>query len=178
MKVIFLDIDGPMTMGCYGGQPIKINEELEIGYGWIQEECDALTEIINKTGAKIVISSDWKKIYSTGQMGKIFEHYGIPNVIIGKTHEKKSKLSSTNVMDRAYQIADWLADNSTTVESWVSIDDMPLHVFYRDMHDHNGYNNIKPENHIWIEGDYNTLSTRLNEHTEKIIKFLNDNSRS
>jgi hypothetical protein len=171
MKVIFLDIDGPLTMGCYGAPVIKI-ADFEIPYAWDKEQCEALTEIINATDAKIVITSDWKQHFTGEQFERIFEYYNIPMSIIDKTHDRKVKLSSNRVHDRSVQITDWLRDHKLDIETWVAIDDMPLHKYFRDLQ-FNVPVPMSTKHHFWVEGDYSIVSTKLSDHKEKIIELLN-----
>lgn len=165
MKIIFLDIDGPLAWETENEGSVKI-PPISIPYPWIQEECDALTEIIKRTGAEVVISSDWRKYYTTDEIGMMFKRYGIPNVIVGATHEKKTKLSSSLSHDRAKQILDWLDATKKKVDSWIAIDDFPLGKLFTD-----------PENHLQLRGDWSNSSEKLSENVEKVIAHLNKKSK-
>lgn len=169
-KVIFVDIDGPLSYDlCYG--KIKVTDSLNLPYQWDQEECDALAEIIRRTDAKVVISSDWKKYFSKEQLGQFFEFYGIPNTIIGVTHDQKAKLSSDRTYDRAKQIADWVNDHVDEIETWVAIDDMEIGSKFEDMTE--DYPHITKNNHVWLIGDWSNTTERLRDNVEKIIEILN-----
>ena len=170
MKVIFVDIDGPLSYGL-NYKRIKVNENLELPYGWEPEDCAALTEIIKRTGAKVVISSDWKKYYTVEQLGQFFEFYGIPNVIIGVTHAEKAKLSSSHPQDRAKQIADWVNEHVNEIETWVAIDDMEIGSKFEDMTEE--YPHITKENHVWLIGDWSDTTELLRDNVNKIIEILN-----
>ena len=71
-KVIFIDIDGPLSYGTWGDGKVKIMEEtpteFTIPYSWNQDECNALCEIIKQTDARLVVSSDWRKYYGFNQL--------------------------------------------------------------------------------------------------------------
>lgn len=170
MKVIFVDIDGPLAYGFWE-RGIRINENLRLPYSWEKKDCDALTEIIKRTDAKVVISSDWKKHYTLEELGLFFEFYGIPNVIIGATHERKAKLSSTLQHDRAYQIRDWLEEHAGEIETWVAIDDMDLGQHFEYMTEEYPY--ITKENHVWLIGDWSNTVDRLRDNVDKITDILN-----
>lgn len=170
MKVIFVDIDGPLAYGLWE-HGARINENLKLPYSWEKEDCVALAEIIKRTDAKVVISSDWKKYYTLEELGLFFEFYEIPNVIIGVTHERKAKLRSAPPHDRAYQIRDWLEEHADEVETWVAIDDMNVSPFFEDMTDEYPY--ITKENHVWLIGDWSDTIERLRDNVEKIITVLN-----
>lgn len=171
MKVIFVDIDGPLAWGTLNEDKVQINSELKLPYPWVKEECDALTQIINSTGAKVVISSDWKKHYSLQELGQIFEFYGIPNVIIDKTSTRKAKLSSISEWDRAIQIMDWVREHNTEIKSWIALDDIPVAKYFGDQTEEYPY--ITKENHIWLDGECSQPDARLCQNVKKIIEFLN-----
>lgn len=174
MKVIFLDIDGPMAWGTWPEGEVQINESLTIPYPWVKASCEALRQIIELTGAKLVISSDWKHHYSDEDLGKILEHYGIPNVIIGRTGTRKAKLSSEGEWDRAVQIMDWVRANSAQIESWIALDDMSISRYFQD---HNAdHPNISAKNHSWLNGDWGQTGVTLASQAEKIIEHLNGKS--
>jgi len=170
MKVIFVDIDGPLSYGLYSHR-VKVSETLKLPYEWEREDCDALAEIIRRTDAKVVISSDWKKHYTINELGQFFEFYGIPNVIIDVTHDRKAKMSSTGPHDRAKQIADWVNDHVDEIKTWVAIDDMNVAPKFEDMTEE--YPHITKDNHVWLIGDWSDTTERLRDNVEKIIEILN-----
>jgi len=171
MKVIFVDIDGPLAWGTWMEEKVQISEGLKLPYPWVKEECDALTQIINATGAKVVISSDWKKYYTLQELGQIFEFYGIPNVIIDKTGIQKAKLSSNFEWDRAIQIMNWVHEHTATIESWIALDDIPVAKYFGDQTKEHPY--ITKENHIWLDGDWGETGSKLSQNVDQIIEFLN-----
>lgn len=164
MKVIFLDIDGPLAWGTWFDGKVKIETDFTIPYPWVQGECDSLSRIIKATDAKIVLSSDWRLYYSIEQMRDIFTHYGIPNVIIDYTSRYKVKMSSSGRMDRAKQILNWVKENKP--EAWVAIDDYNLeYEFFME-----GYN----DNYIATRGDHSEgISSTISSQEYDIINILN-----
>lgn len=163
MKIIFLDIDGPLAWATWLDGRVKIKDDLTIRYPWLQEECDALSRILYATDAKIVLSSDWRLYYSIEQMHAIFTHYGIPNVIIDYTSPYKVKMSSSGRMDRAKQILNWVEENNP--ESWVAIDDYDLeYEFFSE-----GYN----DNYIATVGDNSSVLDTISLREYDIINMLN-----
>lgn len=172
MKVIFVDVDGPLSYGTWADGKVKINEDLEIPYPWETEQCLALAEIIGSTDSKVVISSDWKKSYSIDELNQIFEYYGIPGVVIGVTGPEKAKMSSWLDQDRAYQIVKWLDEHKGEVEEWVAIDDLNVGKWLDLMK--TDYPFVSKNNHVWIWGDWSENCTvKLTDCTEKIIDHLN-----
>ena len=87
MKIIFLDFDGVMDTARYelilgiSGRP-SID-----AYGTIFDpECVwNLREIIEKTGAKIVVSSSWKDILTFEEILDMWKKRGLPGEVIGTT---------------------------------------------------------------------------------------------
>ncbi len=69
ISILFLDIDGV----------------IRIDGTWVNANINALNEILDLTGAQIVLSSDWRKRYSLIEMNKIFESLSIKHKIIGFT---------------------------------------------------------------------------------------------
>jgi hypothetical protein len=174
MKIIFVDIDGPITYGTWMQPKVTIGDagnSFKIPYPWVQAECDALAKIINETGAKVVISSDWRLHYNVDQMNKIFEHYNIPDVIIDTTSTIKAKMSSNLEMDRAYQIMHWVREHKDLIKSWVALDDLRLAGYFDQAHEVEPY--IHGDRHIWLEGDWSDVNAKLSENVEKIIEILN-----
>jgi hypothetical protein len=172
LKIIFVDIDGPLSWGTWFDGSIRINKNLSIPYPLVEEECKALTEIVNGTGAKLVISSDWRRLFTLAQLRRILEFYGIPKgSVIGVTHQRKTKFSSSNEWDRACQIMDWVEKHKRTIESWIAIDDLSLGRYFADQTEKHPY--ITSGNHVWIDGDWCDIRAKLHENIEKITSKLN-----
>ena len=113
--IIFIDIDGPLAWGTWDQGKVKIAEEtwheLTIPYPWVKEDCDALAEIVKRTGASLVVSSDWKLHYGLGQLKLIFNHYGIPRwdvIDVTPSHNPRMKMSRSLEFNRACQIQNWV----------------------------------------------------------------------
>lgn len=112
MKVIFLDIDGPMIpeRACYlSGQGTLLWKFDPVAVG-------LLLDVIEKTGAKLVVSSTW------GHKGKevvfqLFEDNGIPTSLV---HE--DWITPRNVRKRSDQIYQWLT-NHPEVKKFAALDD-------------------------------------------------------
>ena len=164
MKVIFLDIDGPLAWGTWFDGRLQLDANLTIPYPWLHKECESLTRIIKATGANIVLSSDWRLHYTIDQMHSIFDHYDIPKVIVDCTHTFKAKMSSPGSMDRARQILKWVEEKNP--ESWVAIDDYDLeYEFFAE-----GYK----DNYIATVGDNSAGTTdTISSREHDIINILN-----
>ena len=77
----------------------------------------ALKRILDETGAKIVISSTWRKSKSLGELKAIFAQYGISyDAVIDTTPNSRDGI-------RGAQIMTWLKVNGRNVEKYIVIDD-------------------------------------------------------
>jgi len=148
MKVIFIDVDGPLAWGTWGDGEVKIMEgtsaEFTIPYSWVKEDCDALCEIIKQTDARLVVSSDWKKHFGILQLAMIFEHYGIGrwNVMDITTHFNPRKKMSSSF-----------------------IDDIRLNFGYKSL-------GIPQWHHVQVDGDWGN-GGRLRDKVDECVKKLN-----
>ena len=164
MKVLFLDIDGPLAYGDEEDAATKIAPGLIIPYPYVEQDCKSLSEIIDKTGAKIILSSDWRLYYTIEEMNTILAYFGVPPVIIGETSRFKAKLSSSSTMDRAYQIMGWVDRHEP--EKWVAVDDFDLQPYFKDY----GYK----DNFVRTRGIRNEDKTpSLTDVKDLIIRKLN-----
>jgi hypothetical protein len=169
-KVIFIDVDGPLSWGTWEEGKVKIMEgtsnEFTIPYPWIQQDCDALSEIIKQTDARLVVSSDWRKHFGFIQLSMIFEHYGVGrwNVMDTTTHfNPKKKMSSSLEWDRACEIEMWVKSFKPT--NWISIDDMQLNFGYKSL-------GIPQFHHVQVDGDWGK-GGRLRDKVDECVKKLN-----
>lgn len=142
MKIIFLDIDGVLNseeiashwskkgVNGYGGffNETDIIEDKDVKWG--QSLVNNLKEIVEKTGASIVISSTWRKYFTIEKFKQMFALYGWNNApVIGKTKDiskRVGKMSSLyEAVSRGVEIAEYL--NSNKIAQYVILDD------YNDM---------------------------------------------
>jgi len=132
MKVLFVDIDGPL---------VTVDKPQETKFGRMNvfdEKCVAvLNDIWRFTGCEIVISSDWvKNIFDSKlQVARnVFKFNNVQAPIIGfirKTEEAphlhidRTKIHPSLLeVDRIYEINEWVRTHNP--DSWVAIDDMNL----------------------------------------------------
>lgn len=172
MKLIFLDIDGPLAYETWELGKVEISTCTTINYPLNKESCESLARIIEATDAKIIISSDWKYWYTLKQLNEILEYYDIPGVAIGVTHHRKRKLSSAYANDRAYQIITFVNDFKDSIDSWIAIDDFELANEFKFIA--NKYSCVSEINAITTIGDNNyTIKDTLCDLEKKIITILN-----
>lgn len=175
MKIIFIDIDGPLAWGTWDDGKVIINEnfsdEFTIPYAWVKEDCEALAMICRETGAKLVLSSDWRAYHGIIQMRQIFEHYGISghHLIDTTTHQSLwLKMGRPSIdWERASQIVKWVKDNK--ISNWIAIDDLNLGNEFKFMRPR-----VSSWRHIQVDGDHG-YGGRLRDKIDECIHKLNKN---
>lgn len=190
MKVIFLDHDGVICLvNQWGGRLKKrkkyieeygnITNDMEMPYEYRFDDFDSkavsvLNNILEETGAEIVVSSDWKKWATLEEMGEYYEKHGIIKKPIGYTTSiLKSDLKFYNYFTeleetRSYEILEYL-DTHPEITHWVSIDD--LNMSERIDEDTNEYFwGLK--NFVWTP--YEDEGIKQSGVKEKVIEFLVD----
>lgn len=119
MKIIFLDIDGVLNSRIYDRKR-NWNEQTDID----ETRLPLLKRIVEKTGARIVLSSTWREHWSKdaalcdgdgAYINSTFAKYGL--VIYDKTPDLGRNF------DRPDEINLWLETTRETIESFVIIDD-------------------------------------------------------
>ena len=151
MKIIFLDHDGVICLDNnwgsrkkkqdkWGGRKLSMSlKEIPLEYrfdNFDKKAMDVLNEILETTGAEIVVSSDWKAWASIEQMGEYYEMQGIIKKPIAYTknlgqcsfQDTKSFIwSSTYDLEqsRYVEITQYLMDHPE-ITHWVSIDDLHM----------------------------------------------------
>jgi hypothetical protein len=170
MKIIFIDVDGPLAWGTWTDGTIVFREdthfEFRIPYPWVREDCEALQKICDETDASLVISSDWKRQFSIIQLRYIFRHYGVTAPILDiTTHQILWKKLSRPPIDweRAAEIKKWVTDNKVT--NWIAIDDLNLKGEFK-------WIGVPQWRHVQVDGDFGQ-GGRLRDKVEECIKKLN-----
>ena len=112
MKIIFLDFDGVLN---------KFSDTESLLY--LSKECVGnLNTLIERSGAKIVISSCWRAHHPMEDLKQILINAGFKYVdhIIGVTPDLIYEPRKTC---RGEEISKWLKESNENVESFVIIDD-------------------------------------------------------
>ena len=151
MKIIFLDHDGVICLDNnwgsrkkkqdkWGGRKLSMSlREIPLEYrfdNFDKKAIDVLNEILETTGAEIVVSSDWKAWASIEQMGEYYEMQGIIKKPIAYTknlgqcsfQDTKSFIWSATYdleQSRYAEITQYLMDHPE-ITHWVSIDDLHM----------------------------------------------------
>jgi hypothetical protein len=153
MKVIFLDNDGVICLSNnWGGRKKKwakyrsenpnsspMMKDAPVQYRFDDfdtKSVKVLNEIIEETGAEIVVSSDWKLHATLDELGNYYESQGIvkrpialtPNLGLCTWHQDIVWPWSPRwelEMTRVIEIKQYLHDNPE-ITHWVSIDDLNM----------------------------------------------------
>lgn len=129
MKIIFLDIDGVLNSDNWFQTLEDRGESLEsLESDFDPEAVKNLQHIIDKTGAKIVLSSCWRLTKTVEELQKLFNKIGLICDVIGKTERLKGNFD----IPRGSEIRKYLRDNfhfppydfqETKLENYIIIDD-------------------------------------------------------
>ena len=119
MKLIFLDFDGVMDTAYYGhvfGKEGRLCND-EFGAVFDPNCVRNLKEIIDRTGAKIVITSSWKSLMSYTDLLNMWEQRSLPGCVIDVTP------SPSGCRYRGDEIDAWLKECKEDCQ-YVIIDDI------------------------------------------------------
>lgn len=146
MKVIFLDHDGVICLSQqFGGRykkQTKAKRKLSQSIMSLPVDCrfdnfdkkaiQVLNQILEETGAEIVMSSDWKNWASVEEMGEYYEQQGIikkPIDFTPREHDIPETINWHPDWDlegtRSLEIQQWLKNNPE-VTHWVAVDDLDM----------------------------------------------------
>lgn len=155
MKVIFLDHDGVICLSTEWGGRFKKQTKVgrKLSQSVMSLPVDArfdnfnkkaiivLNEILEKTDAEIVVSSDWKRWATVEELGEYYESQGICKKPIAFTPDLNTCTVHGEVFvwspkwdleqTRSIEIRQYLHDHPE-ITHWVSIDDLNMGVNYKD----------------------------------------------
>lgn len=137
MKIIFLDVDG--VLNYWGFKELTPNKFLGISDDLVEK----LKRIIEKTDAKIVLTSTWKDGISDDM--KAIDDDG--QYLLDKLWKSGISIYSKTVdfhYDRGRGISNWLS-NHTDVEKYVVLDD----ICFKDFEEYGVINNVVITNEIY-----------------------------
>lgn len=115
-RVLFLDIDGVLNSATwFAKMQADALSRRPISH-MIDPDCVArLNQILDASGAEVVISSSWRIVHSLGEINAALKEKGFTGKIIGKT--------PTNGGSRGAEIQQWLTAHGRTAEDLVILDD-------------------------------------------------------
>lgn len=105
MKVVFLDFDGVLNSQKFfqkKGNRRTMSHGLSFGASQLDPQALALLDqLIEASGAKIVISSSWRHLWDVPEIIAMFESRGFKNIdaIIGKTGNSTTDHRGTEVQE-------------------------------------------------------------------------------
>jgi hypothetical protein len=199
MKVIFLDNDGVICLSSNWGSRHKKQKEwgkrklsmsissIPVEYrfdNFDRKAVKVLNEILEKTGAEIVVSSDWRLHANLEELGEYYTAQGIIKKPIGVTEifHYKNWLEEKRIptdfdwyrthdreQERHFEIKDWLNSNPQ-ITHWVAIDDlhMGIHVEASSYGPHDRDWGL--ENFVWTPRNWEGI--KQSGIKEKILKHL------
>ena len=123
MKLIFLDFDGVLNAYDEGSYMTHTPDE----YGPSKSICDRIIDLCEKTGSRIIISSNWRKFDDNGyyKFNKYYYSNPLPKVyhILGKYIV--GTLPPYRHTTKAEALIIWFEENNFVGEDWVVVDDDP-----------------------------------------------------
>ena len=196
MKVIFLDHDGVICLSnnwgnrqrkrAKAGHWSTPNDQLPVDCrfdDFDKKSLVVLNEILEETGAEIVVSSDWKLWANVEEMGEYYESQGINKKPIAHT----KKLGECEVPQNFIWSPKWDLEQSRSLEilqylkehpevtHWVAVDDLNMGI----PQVHESWGEMEMD---WGLTNF-VLTPRSKEGIkqsgikEKIVKFLTDESK-
>jgi hypothetical protein len=157
MKIIFLDIDGVIATTkqfLLSKKSKTYIKEYDV-YPFDKGCVEILNEIIDRTDAQIIISSDWQMYYNLDQLKDIFKINGVSRLPLDVTGLEGDEILIEE--ERAYNIKNYYMKNQKLIDKYVVIDDLSLH------------NYIPESNFFQTKPDEGLKQCDLKN---KIIKFL------
>jgi hypothetical protein len=196
MKVIFLDNDGVICLSSNWGSRLKKqkklgynptfndNSELPVEYRFDNFDVKAvkiLNEILEKTGAEIVVSSDWRYHATLEELGEYYTSKGIIKKPIGVTDMFKDifpkewgylRFRADMELERSMEIGHWL-ENHPEVTHGVAVDDLDMSVdFLGDRFAAKDGSDVKPGLTNFVHTPRSYEGIKQNGIKQKIIKQL------
>lgn len=166
MKIVFLDIDGVLNHETWLVSKESRNADKSSESKWFNPRCvELLNDLTDATGAKIVLSSSWRKSATIVSLKELFKEVGITGELIDKT----PVLYFTGLEDYKYsvprgcEIKAWLETNKSILNSKIS---QVQYVIFDDDSDMLWWQ----RNHfLWVD-PYSGLTPSLIYKAKRILK--------
>ena len=160
-KIIFLDIDGVLAtvrqFNLNKGAKTYINEYDT--YPFDKKCVKIFNEVLERTDAEIVLSSDWQYFYKKKEIDDIFKINEVIKSPIAFTSDLKTKGKIEHPYDnRVYMIKAYHMENQHRISNFVVIDDLDLSGAFG-------------ENFIYCKSDFEGI--KLTGLKDKMINKLN-----
>jgi hypothetical protein len=196
MKILFLDNDGVICLSNnWGGRAVKWanfkrdNPDIEFTDRPVLYRFDdfdkgavkVLNEILEQTGAEIVVSSDWRLHANLEELGEYYESQGIIKRPIAVTDIFKDifpkewnafRYRAELELERSMEIGHWL-ENHPEVTHWVAVDDLNMSPEFLSKYFSNSEDDTKnPGLSNFVLTPRSREGIKQSGVKEKIIKFL------
>lgn len=197
MKILFLDNDGVICLSNNWGERAKKwanfkrdNPDVEFTDRPVQCRFDdfddkavkVLNEILEETGADIIVSSDWRLHANLEELGEYYESQGIIKKPIAVTDLFQDlfpkewnafRFRADLELERSMEINHWL-ENHPEVTHWVAVDDLDMSIkFLGDMFAAEDESDKKPGLTNFVLTPRSREGIKQSGVKEKIIEFLN-----
>ena len=198
MKILFLDNDGVICLSNnWGGRAVKWanfhkdNRDVEFTDRPVHTRFDnfdnkavkVLNEILEKTEAEIVVSSDWRLHATLEELGDYYESQGINKRPIAVTEIFKDifpkewnafRFRADLELERSMEIGHFL-ENHPEITHWVAVDDLNMSIeFLSKYHSHNDDESKTPGLTNFVLTPRSREGIKQSGIKEKILKFLKD----
>lgn len=156
MKYLFLDIDGVLNSHKYDVERDIMNTSNIDG-----TRLDLVKEIVDQTGAKIVLTSTWRKHWEKSEvfcdaigkeLNETFKKHGL---------EIYDKTPTISYLERGKEIEAYLSDHMADLEAFCVVDDMMY-----------AWDGLSP---FFVQTNPRIGYGLEKRHVERIIKLLNTN---
>lgn len=121
-KVILTDIDGVLATAQCFDKPRHNKWEV---YPFDEKCVKVYNEILEESGADIVISSDWRSYFSFEHMCEIFEWNGVSKTPVAFTPSSHEYLADQLEWGRTCEIKAFVEEHKPKI--WVAVDDLNMH---------------------------------------------------
>lgn len=197
MKILFLDNDGVICLSNNWGERAKKwanfkrdNPDVEFTDRPVQCRFDdfddkavkVLNEILEETGADLVVSSDWRLHANLEELGEYYESQGIIKKPIAVTDLFQDlfpkewnafRFRADLELERSMEINHWL-ENHPEVTHWVAVDDLDMSIkFLGDRFAAEDESDKKPGLTNFVLTPRSREGIKQSGVKEKIIEFLN-----
>jgi hypothetical protein len=189
MKVIFLDNDGVICLSNNWGSRIKKRKKDKISLVMNDPDVEAkyrfdyfdkkavkvLNQVLEETGAEIVVSSDWRLYANLEELGDYYLSEGIIKKPIGVTKryfdcdnpdEYEWNLNTKYEQQRCIEVRQYLTDHPE-ITHWVCIDDLTLGLESNGLEQKWGLTNF-------VRTPRENEGIKESGIKEKLLKYLND----
>jgi hypothetical protein len=196
MKILFLDNDGVICLSSnwgsrykkqhkWGGRKLSMtSREMPLKYrfdNFDKGAVEVLNQILEETGAEIIVSSDWRFHANLEELGEYYLSQGIIKKPIAVTDMFKDifprewsqlRFRADLELERSMEIQHWV-DNHSEITHWVAVDDLDMSVqFLGDRFSARDGSDSKPGLTNFVHTPRSSEGIKQCGIKEKVLKFL------